>query len=82
MSAFDVELLTMSLSHSRVTTFSGTENSNSASGIPYFGLFGAKMWAHTVSKMAKKVIFMQATSLPNPVFPKREVLESHSLLGH
>ena len=44
----------------------------------------AKMWVQVESKMAKKGyshIYISQL-IPNPVFPKNEVLDSHILLTH
>ena len=49
---------------------------NSALGILYFDLFGAKIWAHVGSKMAKKFIFMPAISLLIQFFLKEKFLRA------
>ena len=38
------------------------------------GLFGAKMWVQVGSKMAKKALFISATSLPTQFFQKSNFL--------
>ena len=41
---------------------------------PIFGPVGAKMWVHIGPKMAKKAIFIIATSLPTQFFLKSKLL--------